>query len=116
MTKGAGKFALTLFAFFEYELWVAGELQAFRAFELAIKSRLVSIGVSSSGTMRTHIDRARKHGILPKPQVEASVWDQGEALIMMRNELSHGSFGIHTPAMALTVLRACCDQISLLYT
>jgi hypothetical protein len=41
--------------------------------------------------------------------------DAYEALILMRNELSHGSFDIHTPAMALSILRACSDQISYLY-
>jgi hypothetical protein len=39
-----------LFAFFEYELWLVGELQAFGAFELAIKFRLDSVGILSSGT------------------------------------------------------------------
>lgn len=103
-----------LFAFFEYELWVVGELQAFGAFELAIKRRLEAIGVSSSGTMRKRIDRARKHGIMPGVDKLATDHDECEALILMRNELSHGSFDIHTPAMALTVLRACGDQIAFL--
>lgn len=54
------------FAFLEYELWVVGELQAFGAFEFAIKFRLASVGILSSGTLRKHIGRARKHGIIPQ--------------------------------------------------
>lgn len=104
-----------LFAFFEYELWVVGELQAFGAFELAIKFRLDSVGILSSRTLRKHIDRARKHGIIPQMSSGPGKLDAYEALILMRNELSHGSFDIHTPAMALSILRACSDQISYLY-
>jgi hypothetical protein len=104
-----------IYTFFEYELWVVGELQAFGALELALKPRLATIGVPTSGTMRTRIDRARKHGLMPPAKPGGSPWDSGEALIQMRNELSHGSFDVHTPAMALTVLRSCADQISSLY-
>ena len=41
--------------------------------------------------------------------------DPVEALIALRNGLSHGSAEIHSPGMALKILAACADWIYLLF-
>ncbi|MDR3413145.1 MAG: hypothetical protein P4L87_19690, partial [Formivibrio sp.] len=54
-----------IYAFFDYDLFVVGEVQAFGAFELALKQRLNGHGVAARGTLRNLVDRARKAGVLP---------------------------------------------------
>lgn len=54
-----------IYAFFDYDLFVVGEVQAFGAFELALKHRLNGHGGAARGTLRNLVDRARKAGILP---------------------------------------------------
>jgi hypothetical protein len=54
-----------IYAFFDYDLFVVGEVQAFGAFELALKHRLNGHGGASRGTLRNLVDRARKAGVLP---------------------------------------------------
>lgn len=105
-----------VYAFFDYDLFVVGEVQAFGAFELALKHRLNGHGDASRGTLRNLVDRARKGGHLPALMPGAnSLSDPIEALIALRNGLSHGTSDIHSPGMALEVVEACAFWISHLY-
>lgn len=51
---------LMIYAFFSYDLLVVAELQAFGAFEFALKHRLKGTKGSSRGTLRNVVDQARK--------------------------------------------------------
>ncbi len=105
-----------IYAFFDYDLFVVGEVQAFGAFELALKHRLNGHGGASRGTLRNLVDRARKAGILPAFTTGATALsDPIEALIALRNDLSHGTSDIHSPAMALGVVEACASWINHTY-
>lgn len=101
-----------IYAFFDYDLFVVGEVQAFGAFELALKHRLNGHGGAARGTLRNLVDRARKSGVLPAlvpgPTI---ISDPIEALIALRNGLSHGTSDIHSPGMALEVVAACASWI-----
>lgn len=101
-----------IYAFFEYDLFVVGEVQAFGALELALKHRLNGHGGSAKGTLRNLTERARKQGILPA-EVKAThgCVDPISALIGLRNELSHGTSAVHSPGMALPILEACAHWI-----
>ncbi|WP_106755020.1 hypothetical protein [Pannonibacter carbonis] len=101
-----------IYAFFDYDLFVVGEVQAFGAFELALKHRLNGHGGAARGTLRNLVDRARKAGILPALMSDrTAAFDPIEALIALRNGLSHGTSDIHSPAMALEILEACASWI-----
>ncbi|MGC2774813.1 MAG: hypothetical protein WA418_04160 [Bradyrhizobium sp.] len=101
-----------VYAFFDYDLFLVGEVQAFGAFELALKHRLNGHGGAARGTLRNLVDRARKAGILPALMPgPTAVSDPIEALIALRNGLSHGTSDIHLPGMALEVLAACASWI-----
>lgn len=108
--------SVMIYAFFDYDLFVVGEVQAFGAFELALKFRLNGHGADARGTLRNLVDRARKAGTLP-PVVHGNtpMSDPIEALIALRNGLSHGNSDIHTPGMALNILAACADWIDFLF-
>lgn len=97
-----------LYAFFDYDLLVVGEIQAYGAFELALKHRINGHGGESKGSMRNLVDQARKAGIFPKLAAGATPFDDPvEAMIALRNSLSHGNSQIHSPGMALEVLDSC---------
>lgn len=97
-----------LYAFFDYDLLVVGEIQADGAFELALKHRINGHGGESKGSMRNLVDQARKAGIFPKLAAGATPFDDPvEAMIALRNSLSHGNTQIHSPGMALEVLDSC---------
>jgi hypothetical protein len=99
-------------AFFDYDLFVVGEVQAFGAFELALKHRLNGHGGGARGTLRNLVDRARKAGVLPALMPgPTAISDPIEALIALRNGLSHGTSVIHSPGMALDVVAACASWI-----
>ena len=101
-----------IYAFFDYHLFVVGEVQAFGAFELALKHRLNGHGDAARGTLRNLVDRARKAGILPALMPgPTAVSDPIEALIALRNGLSHGTSDVHSPGMALEVVAACASWI-----
>ncbi|WP_292146348.1 hypothetical protein [Mesorhizobium sp.] len=108
--------SVMIYAFFDYDLFVVGEIQAFGAFELALKFRLNGHGGATRGTLRNLFDQARKAGALP-PIVSGSIpiADPVEALIVLRNGLSHGNADVHTPGMALDVVAACADWIDFLF-
>jgi len=56
---------ILLYAWFDYDLLVVGESQAFAAFELALKHCMNGKGMPGKGTLRNLIDQARKRKILP---------------------------------------------------
>jgi len=55
----------TIYAFFDYDLFVVGEVQAFGAFELALKHRLNGHGGAARGTLRNLVDRASEESWSP---------------------------------------------------
>lgn len=105
-----------LYAFFDYDLFVVGEVQAVGAFELALKHQLNGHGGRSRGTLRNLVDQARKKGLLPR---EFS-WGQAhldafDTLIEIRNGLAHRTSDVHTPGMALPILETCAHWIDHIY-
>lgn len=97
-----------LYAFFDHDLLVVGEVQAFGAFELALKHRINGHGLGAKGSLRTLVDRARKRGIFSKlPPEGNALTDPVEAMIALRNGLAHGNSDIHSPGMAMEVLEVC---------
>lgn len=101
-----------IYAFFDYDLFVVSEVQALGALELALKFRMNGHGGSARGTLRNLVDRARKSGVLP-PTVAGHMPlnDPIEALVALRNGLSHGNTDIHSPGMAMGILEACAQWI-----
>lgn len=101
-----------VYAFFIYDLLVVGEVQALGALELALKFRMNGHGGSARGTLRNLVDRARKAGVLPQAAPgNLPLNDPIEALVALRNGLSHGSADIHSPGMAMGILEACSQWI-----
>jgi hypothetical protein len=105
-----------LYAYFDYGLLVVGEIQALGSVELALKHRLNGHGGQTKETMRNLVDRARKEGILPRgPRPGDALSDPIEAMIAMRNGLSHGTADTHSPGMAFQVLESCAHAIDLVF-
>ena len=108
--------SVLLYAWFDYDLLVVGESQAFGAFELALKHRLFGPAGQHKGTLRNLIDQARKRQILPQLTTPFNgLIDPIEALLHLRNALAHGTNDIHAPAMALLVVKASADAINELF-
>lgn len=105
-----------IYAFFDYDLLVVGEVQALGVLELALKFRMNGHGGSARGTLRNLVDRARKAGVLP-PTVPGNMPlnDPIEALVTLRNGLSHGNADIHSPGMAMGILEACAQWIDYVF-
>ena len=100
-----------IYAFFDYDLFVVGEVQAFGALELALKHRVNGHGGPTRGTLRKLVDQARKAKILPSlAPAGQGLADPVEALIALRNGLSHGNSEIYSPGMALEVAAACVSR------
>lgn len=94
-----------LYAFFDYDFLMVGEIQAYGAFELAHKHRIKGHGGESKGSMRNLVDQARKVGIFLKLAAGITQFDDPvEAMIALRNSISHGNSQIHSSGMALEVL------------
>jgi hypothetical protein len=111
-----------LYAYFDYDLMVVAEVQAFGAFELALKHRLNGHGLEAKGTLRNLIDRARKQKIfpaLPPCPPDTPIWlrpsDRVEAMLKLRNDLAHGTSAIHTVGIAMNVLEACAWRIDTIF-
>jgi hypothetical protein len=105
-----------LYAYFDYDLLVVGEIQAFGAFELALKHRINGHGMDAKGSLRTLVDRARKQGVFPKlANPDQRFTDRVEAMIAFRNGLAHGTSQIHPPGMALQVLELCAWAIDTVF-
>lgn len=100
-----------VFAFFDYDLFVVGEVQALGALELALKFRINGHGGLAKGTSQNLVDQARKAGVLP-PECPGDMPfnDPIEALIALRNGLAHGNAQIHSPAMGIEILETCCCE------
>lgn len=82
------------------------------AFALVLTHRHNGHGSAARGTLRSLVDRARKVGILPTlVPGSAAISDPIEALIALRNGLSHGASDIHSPGMALNVVVTCASWI-----
>ncbi len=81
-----------IYAFFDYDLFVVSEVQAFGAFELALKHRVNGHGGPMRGTLLNLVDRARKAAIVPPLALPGQALAVPvEALIALRNGLSHGT-------------------------
>lgn len=105
-----------LYAFFDYDLFVVGEVQAYGAFELALKHRINGHGGDQRGSMRKLVDQARKVGIFPKLAASVGPFDDPiEAMILLRNSLAHGNSQVHTPGMAMQVLESCAWGIDIVF-
>lgn len=105
-----------LYAYFDYDLLVTGESQAYAAFELALKHRLAAHPGKPAKMLRPLVKRAREVGVLPAEQIEPGAFmDRYDAIIGMRNDLAHGTTDVHTPAMALQVLEICATEIDNLF-
>jgi hypothetical protein len=105
---------LFLYAFFDYDLLVNGELQAFGALELALKHRLNKPGAHTKETLRNLADRARRNGIFHKVRPGHPI-DRLEALVALRNALSHGTTDIHAPGAAMSILESCAWAIDIIF-
>lgn len=107
---------ILLYAWFDYELLIVAEGQAFAAFELALRHRLHKDDVGRVRRLSKLIKEARELGIFSAsaPSTAAPV-DPIEALRYMRNELAHGTTSVHSPAMALDVVGACASAIDLVF-
>jgi len=97
---------LLLYAYFDYDLLVNGEIQALGALELALKYRLLGPDAHTKETLRNFADRARKRGIFPKALPDQPM-DKLGALVALRNALSHGTTDIHTPGISMEILESC---------
>jgi hypothetical protein len=101
-----------VYAFFDYDLFVVGEVQAFGALELALKFRMNGHGGSTRGTLRNLVDRARKAGVLPQTTPgNIRLNDPIEALVALRNGISHGNVDIHSLGMMVGIMEACAHWI-----
>ena len=108
--------SMLLYAYFDYDLLVPAEIQAFGAVEPALKHRLNGHGQPSKETLRNVVDRAPKAGILsPLSSKDRPLSDPIEAMIALRNGLSHGTADLHLPAMAVNVIEACAGVIGTIY-
>lgn len=103
--------SVLLYAWFDYELLVVAEGQAFAAFELALRRRL---GAGNDRRLWCLIKDARKLGVFPFTSKAAEI-DPIDALRLMRNAFAHGTTDVHSPAMALDVLRACASAVDLVF-
>lgn len=104
-----------LYSYFDYDLLVVGEAQAFAAVELALRQRLAGHPVKGKESLRNLIDRARKLGFLPPPQVSPGSIDPLEAIVHLRNVHAHGTTDVHSPGMAMQVLEMCAREIDRLF-
>ena len=70
----------------------------------------------SKETLRNLVDRARKGGILPPiSSKDRPLSDPIEAMIALRNGLSHGTADLYLPAMAVNAVEACAGVIGIIY-
>lgn len=106
-----------LYAWFAYDLMVVAETQAVASLELALKQRL---GPTLPGEKRLRglggrLSAAVDRGLITSPKATAGGPDQHFIITGIRHALAHGSDDIHSPAMALDVIRLCVQLIAELY-
>lgn len=108
--------SVMIYAYFDYDLFVLGEIQALGTFELALKIRLDGHKNASKGTLRNLVSRARKNGTLPPFKPELSPMNCPiEFLIYIRNSLSHGNTDIHLPGDAIKLVSSCARWINFMF-
>lgn len=103
-----------LYAWFSYDLLTVGEAQALNALELALKLRLAAGGwAGKKGGLGRLVEKARRFALLP-PRSEhfGADIDPATALVFIRNELVHGTTDVHSPGMAIEVVKSCASVIN----
>jgi hypothetical protein len=105
-----------LYSYFDYDLLVVCEAQAFAAFEMALRQRLASNQAKQEGTLHALVERGRKHGVLPPLKAPGGSMDPFIAIVRLRNGLAHGTTDVHSPGMAMQVLELCARQIDRLFS
>ena len=106
--------SVIFYAFFDYDLLMVGEIQSCGAFELALKYRLNDHSGATRSTLSKIVKRARLAGFLPP--LDTVAWrDPIQAIIDIRNGLSHGTIDIHSPDLALPVIEVCANWINYIF-
>lgn len=105
---------LMLYAYFDYDMLVNAEIQAFGAVELALRIKLNGSSQQTKQTLSPLIARAREAGFLPNKR-EDSLIEPVDFVAGMRNILSHGTTSIHTPHMTEDAIRNCSIVIDTLF-
>lgn len=107
-----------LYAWFAYELMVVAEAQALAGLELALKERLAPPppGKKRPQGLGGRLSAAVDQGLLAPPKPTADQPDRYFIVKTIRDELAHGSEDIHSPTMALDVIRLCAELIAELYS
>jgi hypothetical protein len=104
-----------LYSWFDYEMMIVAEGQAFASFELALKLRLNRpADAPPLHGMGPRLKAAIDAGLLPPPDPEQEP-DEYFLLRSIRNELAHGSGDIHPPALVIEVFKRCAALITTLY-
>ena len=101
-----------LYAWFDYELMPLAEGQALAAVENAMRARVGPISPKTTN-LSTFFDIAYKHKILPRP--DNTQPNNYDFVIMMRNQIAHGSTHISSPPMVFTLFEICVDLIDELF-
>ena len=98
-----------LYAWFDYELMVVAEAQAFASLELALKERLGPAPTKKEQLigLRARLTAAVERGFL-KPQVTDGTDLYGQ-MVRLRNDLMHGGADVHPPAFATEIIRWCAE-------
>jgi hypothetical protein len=102
-----------IYAFFDYDLFVVGEVQALGALEPALKFRMNGHGGSARHTLRNLVDRVRRARVLPPTAPgKMPLNDPIEVVVALRNGLLHGNAEVHSPGMAMGILEGCAQWIN----
>lgn len=104
-----------LYSWFDYEMMIVAEGQAFASFEFALKLKLNRpADAPPLHGMGPRLKAAIDAGLLPPPD-PAQQPDDYYILRSIRNELAHGSGDVHPPALVIEVFKRCAALISALY-
>ncbi len=104
-----------LYSWFDYEMMIVAEGQAFASFELALKLKLNRpVDAPALHGMGPRLKAAIDVGLLPPPDPTQHP-DEYFLLRSIRNELAHGSGDVHPPALVIEVLKRCAALIETLY-
>lgn len=89
-----------LYAWFDYELMIVGEGQAFAAVELALKDKLAHPPNEGPRGFGGRLKEAIKRGLVA-PAPSTNGWpDDHTVLVDLRNEIAHGTDHVHYPTTA----------------
>lgn len=95
-----------------YEMTMLAQTQSLIALEMAATE---VFGTSGGDSLGKQINHMRDRGILPSRGRDDPA-DTGYFLHHFRNELTHGSWQLHSPDTALPVLEVVADLINRLFT